>query len=168
MTLGFSTTTQDAEGAIVTQADAGAVTEGAMRERFLEFTGPMEQKAPLYSAAKKDGRKGYEAARRGQGDTFAPPVKKVDIKELTLEAFLNPDAYFACRVSRGTYIRSLASDIGDRIGVPTTLMSLRRTACGGFNLGGALTLDALKRLSRAEIARHLEAGLERAAAKIRT
>ena len=166
MTLGFSTTTLDAEGVIVRAGDPAAVTAAAVKNTFLEFTGAITQTAPLYSAAKKDGRKGYEAARRGQD--FVAPVKNVEVKELALEAFENPDAFFACRVSRGTYIRTLMSDIGDRIGVPATLMSLRRTACGPFDLKDAITLGALGRMSRAEIVLELGRNLERASAKIRS
>jgi tRNA pseudouridine55 synthase len=167
MTLGFSTTTLDAEGEITASADPTGVTEQQLRTRFSEFTGVMSQTAPLYSAAKKNGQKGYEAARKGRGDTFAPPVKNVEIKELRLEAFLNPDAFFSCRVSRGTYIRSLASDIGDKIGTPITLTSLRRTGCGLFSIRGAMTIPQLKKITRDDITRQLNQNLEQAEAKIR-
>lgn len=167
MTLGIATTTQDAEGAIVQTADPDEVTEEQIQRQFAGCVGSMEQKAPLYSAVKKGGRKGYEAARKGQGHTFVPPVKTVRIQELKLEAFKNPDAYFSCRVSRGTYIRSLASDIGERVGIPMTLTSLRRTACGSLGIDSAITLEALKRLEASAIAKHLEQNLGRAEAKIK-
>lgn len=165
MTFGFATTTQDAEGAITRSADPAAITADTLGKCFADFTGTIDQQAPLYSAAKKNGRKGYEAARRGLGDSFVPPTKKVEIKSLRLEAFSNPDAYFSCRVSRGTYIRSLAFDIGVRLDVPATLTSLRRTASGVFDVGAAVTLAALKRLTRPEMTKHLERNLEVAAAQ---
>ncbi len=167
ITFGYATATQDAEGVITASADPSAVTEVGVRESFAAFTGKIDQRAPLYSAVKKNGRKGYEAARRGQGDTFEAPVKPVEVKRFDLEAFEHPEAFFSCRVSRGTYIRSLAFDVGARLGVPATLTSLRRTVCGTLGLGSAVTLEALRRMSREEIARSLEHNLALASDKIR-
>lgn len=166
MTLGFATQTQDAEGAITASADPGAVaavTAETVERSFAQFIGAIDQKAPLYSAVKKDGQKGYEAARKGKGHTFDPPVRRVEVKSFRLEAFSNPDAYFSCRVSSGTYIRALASDVGNRIGIPMTLTSLRRTSCGELDLRDALTLDQLKQIRREDLAQHLEKNRLRAA-----
>lgn len=166
MTFGYSTATQDAEGVITASADAASVTAEKIRAGFAALTGRIDQQVPLYSAVKKNGRKGYEAARRGQGDAFEAPVKQVEVKSFELDAFDHPDAFFSCRVSRGTYIRSLASDVGKRLGVPATLTSLRRTVCGTLGLGSAVTLDALKRMPREAVERLLESNLSLASEKI--
>jgi tRNA pseudouridine55 synthase len=167
MTLGYATATQDTEGIITGSGDPDGITEADIVKRFGEFIGTSEQQAPLYSAAKSKGRKGYEAARRGLGATFTPPVKQIRVSELRLDAFSAPDAFFTCRVSRGTYIRTLVSDIGAKLGVPATLTSLRRTSCGLFDISGAVTLNALKEMSPEETSRHLERQLEAAAPKLR-
>ncbi|MBP9733068.1 MAG: tRNA pseudouridine(55) synthase TruB [Candidatus Omnitrophica bacterium] len=167
LTLGYSTATQDTEGIITSTGDAAGVTAEALEDIFSGFVGPGEQTAPLYSAAKNKGRKGYEAARRGLADTFTPPVKQINISELTLNAFANPDGYFSCRVSRGTYIRTLVSDIGQKAGVPATLTALRRTSCGLFNLSDAVTLKELRSMGASKISDHLQAQLEAAAPKLR-
>jgi tRNA pseudouridine55 synthase len=167
MTLGYSTATQDAEGMITGSGDPDAVTEAAVLEQFRSFIGESLQQAPLYSAAKSKGRKGYEAARRGLSATFVPPSKQIHVRELRLDAFSPPDAFFTCRVSRGTYIRTLVSDIGVKLGVPATLTSLRRTSCGPFDISGAVTLQTLKAMGPEETARHLERQLAAAAPKLR-
>lgn len=162
MTFGYATATQDAEGRIVGTGDPGGITGDQVADCFAGFVGRIDQKAPLYSAVKKNGRKGYEAARRGQGDSFEAPVRQVEVKRLRLDAFQNPDAYFSCLVSRGTYIRTLAADAGERLGVPATLTALRRTSSGPFHVSDAVTPSALKHAGADELRRLLDLGLERA------
>jgi tRNA pseudouridine55 synthase len=138
MTLGYSTKTQDCEGVITDARDASHITSKDIETVFQEFTGKLEQRVPQYSSAKIKGRKAYELARKDQ--VFETPVKTVEIHALNLEGFNNPDVFFSTHVSKGTYLRAIASDVGDKLGVGMMLSSLRRTGSGEFHLDGALEM----------------------------
>jgi len=152
MTLGMEARTQDAEGEIVRTADTDGVREEDVRNVFGQFRGRLEQQIPHYSAAKIHGKKGYELARKRID--FKPPVKTIDVKELRLQAFLNPDIYFYACVSKGTYLRALAADIGTALRVGAVLTALRRVCSGCYHVRESLTLVDLERLSQEELARH--------------
>lgn len=112
-----------------------------------EFTGKIEQTPPMYSAKKIDGKKLYEFARKGK--TVIRKAVYVNITKLELvgnENFLTPHSAIRIRVacSAGTYIRTLAEDIGRRLGTGAHLAELRRTRAGKFGLSQSITLDALK------------------------
>jgi tRNA pseudouridine55 synthase len=103
---------------------------------------PIEQVPPMYSALKRDGRPLYSYARAGQ--TVERAARKVTIHELEMVAFEAPDrARLRIRCSKGTYIRSLAADLGTRLGVGAHLTELRRTASGPFRIEQAITLEEL-------------------------
>lgn len=149
ITLGFVTGTQDSEGEILDSRDPSFVAESDVLREMASFEGVQQQKTPIYSSAKIGGRKGYEMARKRIA--FDPPLKTVHVKKFELRAFQNPDVYFYALVSKGTYLRAMAADLGARLGAGGALTCLRRVSTGDFNLGEALTLPQLRDLDPREI-----------------
>ncbi|MCF0123617.1 MAG: tRNA pseudouridine(55) synthase TruB [Ruminiclostridium sp.] len=142
--LGVVTDTQDVTGNVLSTAPADVTREGL--EAALEaFRGNIQQIPPMYSAIKKDGRKLYELARRGQEVERRP--RPVTIYRLEILDQLSPSA-FTLRVlcSKGTYVRTLCHDIGQALGCGGTLASLRRTKSAGFTLDQAVTLAQVAEL----------------------
>jgi len=149
--FGVTTTTYDAEGEIVQERDAAHITEQDVEQALGAFLGEIEQVPPMYSAIKQGGRKLYDLARAGE--TVEREARKVRIDALTLSdwhmASLSERklAEFVLDVtcSAGTYIRSLAYDLGEALGVGAYLAGLTRTASGIFTLENAVPLDTLLR-----------------------
>jgi tRNA pseudouridine55 synthase len=144
--LGETTTTGDAEGEIVESRAVAidAVRLGGVLERFL---GEIEQLPPMHSALKHGGVPLYRLARQGKEVERKP--RRVRIVDIELLAFESPRAELRVRCSKGTYIRTLAQDIGEALGTGAHLAALRRTASGRFRLEEAIGLQALRDL-RAE------------------
>jgi len=138
--LGIQTDTGDAEGTVLSVQPVN-VDEAALRAALVRFTGEIEQTPPMYSALKRDGKPLYEYARAGIEIERAP--RRVTITELTLLAFQEDRLDLRVTCSKGTYIRSLAMDIGAALGCGAHLDSLRRTRIGAFDLSGSVTLDTL-------------------------
>ncbi|MGO4332989.1 tRNA pseudouridine(55) synthase TruB [Cupriavidus sp. 2TAF22] len=141
--LGIRTATGDAEGEVIAEREVACDTE-ALRVAIARFTGEIEQVPPMHSALKKDGRPLYEYARAGQ--TVERAARRVTIHEITLLGCGLPAApTFTMRVtcSKGTYIRTLAEDIGEALGCGAHLTGLRRTAVGDLSLDGAVTLEQI-------------------------
>lgn len=140
MRLGVRTTTGDAEGDVldtrVVECDRTAVEAALAR-----FTGEIVQVPPMYSALKRDGKPLYEYARAGQ--TVEREGRNVTIHALDLLACDLPDVTFRVTCSKGTYVRTLAEDIGEALGCGAHLTMLRRTGVGALTLEHAVTLDAL-------------------------
>lgn len=145
--LGVSTTTLDASGAMVARRDASGVDERALCETLQGFVGIIEQVPPMVSAVKVDGERLYAKARRGE--EVARPARSVTIAHLVLEDFEpgpRAEATLLVTCSAGTYVRALAADVGDRLGVGAHLVSLRRLASGRFSLDGARPLEEVEAL----------------------
>lgn len=140
--LGATTTTGDAEGEIVVERPV-TCDRAALDAAVARFTGEIEQVPPMYSALKKDGKPLYEYARAGQ--TVERAARQVTIHAITLLDVDLPAAMFTMRVtcSKGTYIRTLAEDIGEALGCGAHLIGLRRTAVGDLTLEGAVTLEQI-------------------------
>lgn len=134
--FGATTTTYDAEGEITTTQDAGHLTAEIVRAALPAFEGEQLQTPPMYSAIKKDGRKLYDLARAGQTVMLQP--RPVRIESITLLAWEPPVATLDVRCTSGTYIRSLAYDLGQALGVGAFLAGLRRTQSGNFLIEDAL------------------------------
>jgi tRNA pseudouridine55 synthase len=143
--LGASTTTDDAEGEVTAEADAGAVTEDAVRTGMAGLTGAIEQVPSTVSAIKVDGRRAYARARAGEEVVLAARPVTVSAFELVSDRREGPYLDLAVRVecSSGTYVRALARDLGAGLGVGGHLTALRRTRVGPFRVQDARTLDAL-------------------------
>ena len=128
--VGRVTTTDDGEGEVTAEADASQLTAGAIATALPAFTGDIEQIPPAYSAIKQGGRKLYELARKGETVEAAP--RRVRIDALRLLDWTPPIARLEVRCGPGTYIRSLARDLGHALGPGGSLAALRRTVSGGF------------------------------------
>jgi tRNA pseudouridine55 synthase len=139
--FGVTTTTQDAEGDVVATR---AVTFGpdALHAALAQFVGERMQTPPVHSALKFEGRPYYDYARRGIDIPRAP--RTITIHALRLVQWQAPEATLDVECSKGTYVRVLAADLGEALGCGAHLAGLRRTASGGFDLGDAITLDALE------------------------
>ncbi|MFC7340716.1 tRNA pseudouridine(55) synthase TruB [Saccharopolyspora griseoalba] len=143
--LGASTTTDDAEGEVLAEADGSQVSEDAVREGIAELTGDLQQVPSAVSAIKVNGRRAYEMARNGEAVELAArpvTVSRFDLLDLRrTEATTELDVLVEC--SSGTYVRALARDLGAALGVGGHLGELRRTRVGPFGLAKARTLDQL-------------------------
>ena len=141
--LGVTTDTQDTTGTILTERPV-TVSEEQVREAVLGFVGYYEQIPPMYSALKVDGKKLYELARAGKEvERKARPVTIYDIEILDISM---PVVKMRVACSKGTYIRTLCFDIGERLGCGGAMQSLVRTRAAGFALDRAITLDGLEKL----------------------
>jgi tRNA pseudouridine55 synthase len=142
--LGERTSTGDAEGNVLSRSDV-AVTEGALRAVLRRFSGEIEQLPPRYAAIKHHGRPLYAYARRGEQVTRTP--RRVAIRRLELEGLGANTATLFVECSKGTYIRSLAEDIGAELGCGAHLAALERLAVGPFALEQSIELEAFEAIS---------------------
>jgi tRNA pseudouridine55 synthase len=139
--LGVETDTYDADGVVTREADASAVTRQQVEACLLPFTGELQQMPPIYSAIKQGGRKLYDLARAGETVELHP--RPVTIHALTLTNWDSPEFTLEVECSAGTYVRSLAFDLGRILGVGAHLTGLVRLSSGAFSLTSAITLDNL-------------------------
>lgn len=145
MVLGLATTTQDAAGEPTFEADASHVDEASFCEVLGRFHGHIQQVPPMVSALKVDGERLHEKARRGEEVEREP--RDVTVHDLVLEEFEPGErahASFLVTVSPGTYVRTLAHDIGEALEVGGSLTALRRLANGGFTSDAAHPLDEVR------------------------
>ena len=140
--LGQRTTTDDAEGRVVAEGDWSRVTEDDVRRALAGFKGVVRQAPPAHSAVKIEGEAAYRRARRGE--EVSPKARPVHIYRLGLLRFEPPDLEIEVECGRGTYIRSLARDLGEALGCGAHLASLVRTRVGPFRLEEACTLAELE------------------------
>lgn len=140
ITLGRLSTTDDAEGELTSVSD-GHPSEAELREALARLTGELSQLPPAYSARKQRGVKGYEAARQGKVLSFEP--RAVTVHSLELTGYAYPKLTFRVSVSSGTYIRSLARDLGEALGTGAYLSALRRTEIGEYRVEDAASVEAL-------------------------
>jgi len=141
--LGSSTDTYDAEG-VVTQSTVSVdeITEEHFNEVLQEFIGEIEQVPPPYSAVKVKGKKAYEMAREGEEVDLSP--RKIHVYSLEVLEWALPEVVVDVYCSSGTYVRSLANDLGNRLGCGAHLVGLRRTKSGRFTLRDAVPLRRLQ------------------------
>ncbi len=145
--LGAVSATGDAEGPIRHQADYTAPDDQNVAQALRGFTGVIDQVPPAYSAVKVAGVRSYKRARRG--DKIALKPRRVHIHAIELLGYDFPRLRVKIHCSAGTYIRSLAADLGCALGTGAYLAQLRRLRAGGLGLDKSLTLDQVARLSRA-------------------
>lgn len=137
--LGAVTPTYDLESEPENFKPFEHIGEEAIREAAKKFTGDIMQVPPIHSAIKKDGKRAYELARKGKDVTLE--ARPVTIGEFEITAVKLPEVHFRVACSTGTYIRSLANDMGEELGCGAYLQELRRTKIGNFNADDALTPD---------------------------
>lgn len=160
--FGSETDTLDLEGKVIATSDVRpdqAEVEGVLAQ----FTGPIEQVPPIYSALKVDGERAYDLARAGQ--EVEMKTRAVTVFELRLDRFdAEEGATLLAHVSKGTYIRSLARDIARALGTCGTVTLLRRVKAGPFDLSQAISLDKLNEIGKGatleQILLPLEVGLD--------
>lgn len=142
--LGVTTTTADAEGTVL-ETRRVSVTESQLREVLAQFVGEQDQVPPMYSALKRDGKPLYEYAR--QGIELERKARRITIYSIELLTFSGDEAVIDVSCSKGTYVRTLAADIGEQLGCGAHLTALRRTRIGRLSLdGAAVALDHLEAL----------------------
>lgn len=142
--FGIQTATDDMEGEILKTCSASELTLDKITPYLPQFLGIIEQIPPQYSAIQRDGQRLYDLAR--QGKMVEVPSRRVeifDIQVLGWQAGEFPELDLSIRCGEGTYIRAIARDLGDLLGVGATLAGLIRTESGGMNLGNSITLEEL-------------------------
>lgn len=144
--FGRTTDTQDTTGKTIRQADYSAVTEKKLRSALDCFRGEIDQVPPMVSALKFRGRRLYELARMGV--EVSRPVRRVVVREIELTYLSLPAAGLMVRCSKGTYIRTICHDLGEKLGCGACLAGLRRLVSGPFRIEDAMPLDRLLELDR--------------------
>ena len=162
--LGTETDSQDMDGNVLRTADWSSVNEQILRDAFAGFVGEIEQIPPMVSAVKKDGARLYELARQGievERDPKQVVINSIDITRVEL-----PCADFVVSCSKGTYVRTLCSDIGSKLGCGAVLNSLRRIHSGSFDLSDAVTVDTMRTWGQPELETHVEEYLHKRLARM--
>lgn len=151
--LGKITDTQDIWGETIEERPAEQVTEEDVKKAFAGFSGLIDQKPPMYSAVRVQGRRLYEYAREGK--EVEVKTRKVFIKRLEILAFDHKAATveFEVECSKGTYIRTICQDVGEALGCGAAMSFLERTASGRFEARNAVNLEELKEMEREEAAK---------------
>ena len=144
--LGVTTTTGDQEGEVVSQKDV-VLKPNQLQETLQKFTGDITQIPPMFSALKFEGKPLYEYAR--QGIEIERKSRQVTIYDITLNKIEESIVILEVSCSKGTYIRTLAEDIGHALGCGAYLKGLERTQTGNFQLSDALTIEAIEAMSMA-------------------
>ena len=137
--LGVTTDTLDCDGSLMVERDVSSVDEAAIRQVLAELVGDIQQVPPQFSAKKVDGEAMYRRARRGEHVELRP--LDVTIHEAELVSCNASDVEFSVRCSSGTYIRAIARDLGDALGVGAHLTELRRTSVGQYRIEDAVSMD---------------------------
>ncbi len=147
--LGVRSDTDDFDGTVTPVLGAAVPERAAIENALPRFIGAIDQVPPAYSAAHVAGRRAYDLARRGVDVQLQP--RRVHIHALELRAFSHPRLELEVRCGKGTYIRSLARDLGERLGCGACVESLRRTCVGPFEESAALPLNADADEARAQL-----------------
>ena len=143
--LGKTTDTQDISGAVLEEKDPSGLGESEVTAMIREFEGSYEQIPPMYSALKVNGKKLYELAR--EGITVERKPRTVTIREIRILQVDLPRVWLEVTCSKGTYIRTLCHDIGERLGVGGCMEQLTRTRVGEFRIEDSIRLDEVRRQS---------------------
>lgn len=151
--LGKTTDSQDADGEVMETRPVPPLSEDDVRAAIKGFLGDQYQMPPMFSAIKIGGVPLYKKARKGEDVAREP--RFIRVMSWDLLAFQSPVITFRLRCSKGTYVRTLAHDLGNKLGCGAHLSSLRRTATDRFNVAQALTLDQIEKLPLPEIQRKL-------------
>lgn len=152
-TLGVLTDSQDAEGEIMETRPVPELTEVQVREVMKTFLGDQYQIPPMHSAIKVDGVKLYQLARKGEEIEREP--RFIRVAAFNLLSFALPKVTFDLHCTKGTYVRTIAYDLGNKLGCGAHLSALRRTASGKFTIAQCLPLDEIEKLALPEIEKRL-------------
>ncbi len=164
MLLGTETDSQDMDGNIVRTGDYSSVTEEKLREVIASFIGDQEQIPPMVSAVKKDGARLYELARKGVEVVRDP--KPISIYNIDVEKIEFPYVSFTVYCSKGTYIRTLCSDMGAKLGCGAALFSLERLRSGEFELKNAVDIETVRNWTQEDLENHVSSFIHAKLAKM--
>jgi tRNA pseudouridine55 synthase len=142
ITIGSTTPSYDLETEVDATFDISEISEAAIFENTKQFTGEIDQRPPIFSALKKEGKRLYEYARAGE--TVEIPTRKISISEFEITSIQMPEVHFRVACSKGTYIRSLAHDFGQALDNGAHLSALRRTKIGDFEVTNAISIEAFE------------------------
>lgn len=152
-TLGVVTDSQDAEGEVMENRPVPALTEAGVREVMRTFLGDQYQTPPMHSAIKVGGVPLYKMARKGKEVEREP--RFIRVTEFNLLSFAPPRLAFDLHCTKGTYVRTIAHDLGQKLGCGAHLSALRRTASGRFTIAQCLPLDQIEALALPDIEKRL-------------
>jgi tRNA pseudouridine55 synthase len=149
MLLGVSTDSQDADGKVIAEKPVPPLTADDIESAFAKFRGDIQQVPPMVSALKHQGTPLYKLARKGKTVEREPRLIHIyDLRSLALEL---PRIQFRVSCTKGTYVRTLCSDIGDALGCGAHLFDLRRTRSGKFDVKDAHTMDVILQRTREQL-----------------
>jgi len=146
MLLGTTTDTEDTTGNIVSNVSVEDLSNENVESAIKSFVGDIKQVPPMYSALKKDGKKLYEFAR--QGIEIEREARDIKVYDIEIMEIAMPYVTFLVKCSKGTYVRSLCRDIGEKLGVGACMDHLTRTAVSFFTIDNALKLSDIERLAK--------------------
>lgn len=153
MELGVETDSHDRQGKVIQEFPFQHITEEAVCDGMKKFVGEIMQTPPMVSAVKHKGKRLYELARKGkvvERESRPAVVYRWDFLEKKEEK-----VWFQCSVSKGTYVRTLAYDLGRQLGCGAVLAELRRTRCGPFKIENSISIDQLKAMQTQDLVAHL-------------
>ena len=152
-TLGVVTDSQDAQGEVMETRPVPPLTEAQVRETMKSFLGDQYQMPPMHSAIKIGGVPLYKMARKGEEIEREPRFIRISSFELT--SFALPKLGFTVHCTKGTYVRTIANDLGNKLGSGAHLSALRRTGSGKFDISQCMPLEQIEALSLPEIEKRL-------------
>ncbi|MBC8632197.1 tRNA pseudouridine(55) synthase TruB [[Eubacterium] tenue] len=146
LTLGINTDTYDSSGEIIERFEVGNISMDDLEKAFNTQRGEIKQLPPMYSALKVNGKRMCDLVRSGRADEITLKYRDVNIKQLNILSFKDNKVMFYVKCSKGTYVRSICYDIGEKLGCGGHMSFLLRTSSGKFNLENAITLEELENL----------------------
>ncbi|MFD2998848.1 tRNA pseudouridine(55) synthase TruB [Pontibacter toksunensis] len=147
--LGQTTPSYDRETEVTETRDISHLSEEEIKAAAAKFVGTIEQVPPIYSAVQVDGKRAYDLARKGKSAELKP--RTITIKAFDITAKESAEVHFRVVCSKGTYIRSLAHDLGQKLGCGAHLASLVRTRIGDYSLADALTIEDIQEIRKKQI-----------------
>lgn len=151
--LGQSTDSQDADGEMIEERPVPALSEDAVLKEMKAFIGDQYQTPPMFSAKKVNGQTLYKLAR--QGKTVEREPRVINISKFEMLRFDSPEIDFLAACSKGTYVRTIAHDLGERLGCGAHLCALRRTGVGRFRVEDSATIEELEAMSPSALRKRL-------------
>ena len=151
--LGITTDTQDIWGKVIGKKSIDGIERRAIEEALASFSGVIEQVAPVYSAVRIEGKRLYEYARAGNAPREQIPTRRVHISDIIIDDVDEGEGRvdFTVRCSRGTYVRTICNDMGEKIGCGAVMEELKRTAVGSLDLERSISPVDIKELKEEEI-----------------
>ncbi|WP_439882442.1 tRNA pseudouridine(55) synthase TruB [Pontibacter sp. MBLB2868] len=147
--LGEITPSYDRETEVTETCDISHLSEEEVKAAAQTFVGTIEQVPPIYSAVMVDGKRAYDLARKGKSAELKP--RTITIKAFDITSIEGPEIHFKVICTKGTYIRSLAHDLGQKLGCGAHLSSLVRTRIGEYKLEDALTIEDIQEIRRKQL-----------------